>query len=199
VGLSAMTVATAAAAVLATMRVPAKLHNYQLWGSAASLLPAWIALGTVVTGWMRGRHTHLVPVLGTVVSFVPVLAFVAALRTPASEPFGAQAVAVAVLVRHEVGDARSLTLDWVQTLDVVATGTVATLRREGLDVRVPTRRAGVYSEELTASGTEDRRLLLAPTSASQAQVAALQPSSTCPIARAGEVAGVEVWRASPRC
>ena len=199
VGLSAMTVATAAAAVVATTRVPAKLHNYQLWGSATSLLPAWIALGTVVTGWIRSRHTHLVPVLGTVVSLVPVLAFVAALRTPTSEPFAEQAVAVAGLVRQEVGDGRSLTLDWVQTLDVVATGTVATLRREGLDVRVPAKRAGVYSEDLTASGTEDRRLLLAPPSASQAQVAALQPPSTCPIARVGEVAGVEVWRASPRC
>lgn len=108
-------------------------------------------------------------------------------------------MAVAVLVRQEVGEARSLTLDWVQTLDVVATGTVATLRREGLDVRVPAKRAGVYSEDLTVGGSEDRRLLLAPPSASPVQIAALQPPSTCPIARVGEVAGVEVWRASPRC
>lgn len=199
VGLSAMTLATAAAAVLAATRVPVELHNYQLWGSATSLLPAWIALGSVVTGWIRPRHTSLSLVVATAVSLVPVIAFVAALRTPVSEPFGEQAVAVAVLVRQEVGDEQPLVLDWAQTLDVVATGVVATLRREGLDVRVPAKRAHVYSQDLTASGSENTHLLLATPAASPPRVAALQRSSTCPVSRVGEVAGVEVWRALLRC
>ena len=199
VGLSAMTLATAAAAVLAGMRVPVELHNYQLWSSATSLLPAWIALASVVAGWIPPRHTSLSLVVATAVSIAPVVAFVTALRTPVSEPFGEQAVAVAVLVRQEVGDGQSVVLDWAQTLDVVATGVVATLRREGLDARVPAKRAHVYSDDLTASGTEDRRLLLAPPSASKAQVAALQPAWTCPVSRAGQVAGVEVWRVLARC
>lgn len=199
VGLSAMTLATAVVAVVAATRVPAKLSNHQLWGSAALLLPVWIAVGTVVSERVRARHARPVFAVGLALCFIPVVAFAAALRTPVSEPIGEQAVAVAALVRQRLGDERSVTVAWDHVLDVSATGVVATLRREGVDARVVKEKASVFSEGLTADGTEGRRLLLAPASSPEATVAALQPSWRCPLSRAGEVAGVEVWTALPRC
>lgn len=199
VGLCAMTLATSIAAVLAAMRVPAELFNYQLWGSACSLLPAWIALGAVVTSSLHSRHVQLVLGAGTATSMVLALAFVANLDSPKAEPFGKQALAVAAHVRQEVGSERSVALAWDPALDAQATGIVATLRREGLDVKVPPERSFVFGDDLIATGTEEWRLLLAPTSTPEPVVVALQPSWVCPISNTGEAAGVEVWISSVRC
>jgi hypothetical protein len=195
-----MTTATSLAAVDAAMGVPGPLGNYQLWGSGAALLPVWIAVGAMVgqrlRSWWPGRWWSVVAAL---VALAPAAAFALDVRRPSAEAFGKQALASADLIAT-VGDGRPMIVAWGPELADSAPGVVATLRREGFDVRVLARARYQFGVDLVAEGSEGSvLLLLAPGSAAPPVLDRLLPRWRCPPTLVGEAANSAVWHVARRC
>jgi hypothetical protein len=202
VGLGAMTLVVSLVGVVAAMRVPGGLYNYQLWGLAVSLYPGWIGAASAAGALLCRRLARSVAMasagVALALAIVPAVAFAASLRAPELQPLGGQALASANVAEPFLRGRGSIYASWDPALFDVAEGVVATLRREHIDVHVSPSVEARFGTHLVADGDEQTAVVLLPKRASRSALTQLMPDWTC-VGPTEEVSGIRIWILTRQC